>query len=79
MRKSPPPFGILTRDERSLINKRANELARRAYDAYQWRLVEWAAMHKRETGQKITLDVLSAVVPDITDDLQQDVGEEKPF
>jgi len=64
------PLKVLTKDERSLINKRANELARRAYDAYQWRLVEWAALNKKETGQPITLDLLSTVVPDITADLK---------
>lgn len=70
------PLNMLTRDERSLINKRANELSRRAYDAYQWRLVEWAAVVKQASGLPITLDALAQVVPDITDDLRQD---DKPF
>lgn len=70
------PINVLTRDERTLINKRANELARRAYDAYQWRLIEWAATHKQATGQAISLDALATIIPDITGDL---CGEESPF
>lgn len=66
------PLNVLTKDERSLINKRANELCRRAYDAYQWRLVEWAAQQKVGNAQAITLDMLSKIIPDITDDLSDE-------
>lgn len=56
----------LNRDERSMINRMANNLSQRAYNAYRFRLIELAAVQKQRTGH-VDLSALEDSPPDITD------------
>lgn len=56
----------ITREQKSLINKRANKLAQQAYVAYQHRLTVWA-MQQQQAGKSVDAEAINAAVPDITD------------
>jgi hypothetical protein len=66
------PARGLTKAERTLINVRANELARRAYTIYKWRLCEWAAARKARNAQPVTVQDLAALDIHIPDELLED-------
>lgn len=60
----------LSKEERSMINRRAHNLALRlqqqAYEAYRLRLVEWAVQEKMRGGADVGEEV-SMQTPDISD------------
>jgi hypothetical protein len=60
----------LSKEERSMINRRAHNLALRiqqqAYEAYRLRLVEWAVQEKMRGGVAVGEEV-SMQTPDISD------------
>lgn len=57
---------VLTRDERSKINRLANNLSQRAFHAYRVRLIELAAAQKQRTGM-VDLSDTCIQPPDISD------------
>lgn len=56
----------LTREQKSLINRRANRLAQSAYAAYQQRLTTWVIEQQR-VGNSVSAEAINAAAPDLTD------------
>lgn len=66
--------GQITREQKSLINRRANRLAQSAYAAYQHRLTAWV-LEQQQAGKNLDADAISAAVPDITDLMRSSVAK----
>ncbi len=64
----------LTKDERSLINKRANELSRKTWEIYRRKLTE-EVVRMKITGnfRPLNFAQIAALVPDIRNELAEEM------
>lgn len=66
-------FKTLTKDERAMINRRANELARTTWELYRQRLSAAAVEIKQGSGRSLRMEDIASLVPDIRADMEPKV------